>query len=59
MQEMCDQGVRADASLLKYVADWFVTAEMVKKCQDEEWLRSYKQGKAQKAMIIEELLPVA
>ena len=58
MQEMCQQGVKKDAEL-KYVADWFVTVQMVEKCQDEEWLRSYKQRKAQKAKIKEELLPVA
>ena len=43
----------------KFVPDWFVTAEMLEKCQDEEWLEAYKQRKAQKAMIKEELLPIA
>ena len=45
--------------MFKYVPDWFVTAEMPEKCQDEEWVEAYKQRKAQKANIKEELLPVA
>ena len=53
--------VRENNDMFKYVPDWFVTAEMLEKYQDEEMagLKSYKQRKAQKAKIKEELLPVA
>ena len=58
-QEMCNQAVKKDAELLKYVVDWFVTAEMLKNSKDKECIETYKQCKAQKAMIKEELLPIA
>ena len=32
------QAVKEDNDTFKYVPDWFVTAEMVEKCRDEEWL---------------------
>ena len=45
-QEMCNQAVKEDAELLENVPDCFALAQMVEKCQDEEWLRSYKKCKA-------------
>ena len=39
---------KEDDWMFKYVPDWFATAEMLEKCQDEE-LEAYKDRKAQKA----------
>ena len=46
-EKMCKSVVQEN-NMIKYVSDWFVTAEMLEKCKDEEWLRSYKHCKAQK-----------
>ena len=58
-QSMCNNVIFKNLLLIKYVPDWFLTAEMIEKYQDEEWLDTYNQGKDQKAMIKEELLPIA
>ena len=47
------------AQKIKYVPDWFVTADMVENSKDEEWVEEYKQRKNRTAKIEEELLPVA
>ena len=56
---MCELAVSEEACDIKYVPDWFVTTEMVDKYKGKEWVEAYKQRKAQKAKIKEELLPVA
>ena len=58
-QEMCNAAVQKNNDMIKYVPDWFVTAEMLEKCKDGEWVEKYKDRKDEKAMIKEELLPVA
>ena len=57
-QDMCNDAVFEDHSLIKHLTDWFVTAEMLEKCEDEEWLEGFRWHKAQKAKIKKELLPV-
>ena len=59
-REMCEQAVSEQPGCLKYVPDWFITAEMLEKCQDkeEEWFEGFKRRKAQRLKIKEELLPV-
>ena len=54
-EEMCESVVQENNDMIKYVPDWFVTHEMLEKCQDEECIESYKQRKDQKAKIKEEL----
>ena len=68
-QEMCNKAVHVDPCLLNYVPDWFVTREQINRWYDDdyhcndneiiEWYDSYKQRKAQKAKIKEELMPIA
>ena len=58
-QDMCEEVLSLDSDLVKFVPDWFVTAGMLEKCKDDRWLEAYKQRKAEKAKIKEELLPVA
>ena len=57
-QEMCNDVVFENPTLIKHVMDWFVTAEMLEKCKDEEWFEGFRRCKAQKAKIKEDLLPV-
>ena len=71
MQEICDKAVRDDPSSLQHAPDWFVTRETVcmwyddsEYCNDDgednffKWYNGYKERKAQKASIKEELLPI-
>ena len=58
-REMCNNAVFEDKSLIKNVSDWFVTAEMLEKCKDKEWLEGFRRCKAQMAKIEEKLLPIA
>ena len=68
-REMCEKAVKKCLYLLKYVPDWFVTHQQIKKWHDNddycnydkltEWYEGYKKRKAQKAQIKKELLPIA
>ena len=68
-QQICDNVVRGDPSSLQYVPDLLMTKRQVKVrrnhkyyCNDDEliqWYNGYKKGKAQKAQIKKELMPVA
>ena len=68
-QEMCDDAVWRDPSLLQYVPDWFVTQQQIKiwyyyddYCNDNEvieWYDGYKKRKAQKEEIKKELMSIA
>ena len=71
MQEICDKAVRDGPSSLQHAPDWFVTWETVcmwyddsEYCNDDgednffKWYNGYKERKAQKASIKEELLPI-
>ena len=50
LRDVCEQAVKEMFTFVKFVPDWFVTAEMLEKCKDEEWLRSHtSMRKAQKA----------
>ena len=62
---MCNKVVRMDPWLLNCVLDWFVTQKQVKLWHDGddfyddeiiEWYEGYKECKAQKAKIEEELM---
>ena len=65
---MCDKAVRKNRFSLQFVPDWFVTQQQLKLrhyyddyCNDDKLIKrynGYKKGKAQKASIKEELLPV-
>ena len=66
---MCDKVVKDDPSSLTYVSDWFVAREQIDVWYNDdywyhdddliEWYKGYKERKAQKAKIKEELLPIA
>ena len=67
---MCEKAVKKYVWLLKFVPDWFVTQQQLKIWHDEddyyndddkhiEWYDGYKERRAQKAKIKEELLPIA
>ena len=66
---MCDKVVKDDPSSPIYVSDWFVAREQIDVWYDDnywyhdddliEWYKAYKERKAQKAKIKEELLPIA
>ena len=67
---MCDDAVLRRPSLLENVPDWFITQQQVKlwyddyyHCDNEvetvERYEGYKKRKAQKAQIIEDLIPIA
>ena len=69
-REVCDKAMRKSPSSLMYVPDWFVTQQQIKMwhdddeyCDDDdeliEWCNGYKNQKAQKAKIKDELMPVA
>ena len=67
-RDMCDKAVEEDPELLEYVPDWFVTREWVYMWYDDieycdednffKWYHDHQNGKAQKASIKEELLPI-
>ena len=60
-QKMCDAVVMKDLLLLRYVPDCFFTQQQIKLRDDRliGWYEGYKKWKAQKALIKEELLPIA
>ena len=67
-QKMCENVVRRDPYSIQFVPDWFVTKEQREirhndddYCTDDElieWYKRYEKGKAQKAKVKEELIPV-
>ena len=61
-QQMCNEAVQNDPKMVEFVPDYFVTQEMEEFDDDDvfiTWYKGYKQRKAQKAQIKEELMPVA
>ena len=58
-QEMCNEAIQSEPEILEFVPDYFVTQEMEEFIDDDELITWYKQRKAQKAQIKEELMPVA
>ena len=68
-QEICDKAVEEDPGLLENVSDWFVTEQQIGLWGDDddydydgkliEWHDRYKKRKAQKAKIMDELMPIA
>ena len=68
-QEMCNKAVEDDPSSLQFVPDRFVTQQQLDIWFDDdywyhddeiiEWYKGYKNRKAQKSSIKEELLPIA
>ena len=66
---MCDKAVKDDPSSLWFFPDWFVTQQQIDVWYDDdywyhdyeiiEWYNGYQKRKAQKAKMIEELLPIA
>ena len=66
---MCDKAVKDDPSSLQFFPDWFVTQQQIDVWYHDdywyhdyeiiEWYNGYQKPKAQKAKIIEELLPIA
>ena len=67
-RKMCDKAVRKERFSLLFVPDWFVTQQQIKYLRDDNddsynntfinWCDGYKKGKAQKAKIKDELMPV-
>lgn len=58
-QEMCDREVEDDPSMIEYIPDWFVTQDICKRVGFEsELLDDYRQRKAEKVRIKNELLPL-
>ena len=61
--------MREEPSCLQYIPDWFVTEQQIELwddvddyCNDDqiiEWYQGYKERKAQKAKIEEELMRIA
>ena len=70
-QEMCEKAVEEWFYVIKYVPNWSVTPKILEylgnsKCSNkkvldapDDWRKGYKQCKAQKAQLKEELLPIA
>ena len=73
-QEMCNEAAEEEPSSLRYVPDYFVTQQQIKIWHDEYydgghwydwydkffvWYEGHQKQKAQKALIKEELLPIA
>ena len=61
---MCDKVLEEDPGLLEYAPDWFVTQQRIGLWGDDDdyyddKLIEWYEGKAQKAKIKEELLPIA
>ena len=67
-QEMCNKAVRYYLFSFQFVPDWFVTQQQIDVCYDGDYVYNdnemikqydgYKSRKAQKAKIMEELLPI-
>ena len=63
-QSMCDKAVRGDSSTLQFISDWFVTQQQMFVWYDDDYcfhddeIIEWYEGKAQKASIKEELLPI-
>ena len=67
-RKMCDKAVRKEHFSLLFVPDWFVTQQQIKYLRDDNdgsynnkfinWYDGYKKGKAQKAKIKDELMPI-
>ena len=63
-QKMCNEAVEKSPWMLEHLSDPFVTQKMCIEAAEKSpevlrWYKGYKQRKAQKAKIKEELMPVA
>ena len=43
-RDMCERAFKEDNRLFK-IPYWFVTAEILIKCQDEEWVKRFRRHK--------------
>ena len=60
-QEMCNDKF-SDSEEVDDIPDWFITQEMIENGDDgnfHEWFNGYKDRKAQKAQIKDELMSIA
>ena len=58
-QEMCSKAMENDPKCLEFVPDWFITHAMMLKYDNEPCVKAYKERKALKKQIWDELIPVA
>ena len=59
-REMCDKLIDKYPGVFRYVPDCFITLEMIiNGTEFREWFNGYKERKAQKSQIKDELMPIA